>query len=67
MTDVTALIVAMLRAQVSQKEVAAFLGLSESGLYKKMNGGSEFWVREIRKLQELLNLTNAERDHIFFA
>lgn len=48
------------------KAIANYLGISREGLYKKLNGESEFKASEIAKLIELLNLTVKEQKEYFF-
>lgn len=47
--------------------VAAYLGLTPNGLKKKIENDSEFKASEIKKLYELLELSELERSEIFFA
>ena len=51
---------------IKLKFICEKLGLSRQGLYKKMNGRSEFTVSETKEIQEILGLSNEERDAIFF-
>lgn len=46
--------------------VANKLGITYQGFLNKINNESEFKASEIQTLKELLNLTNKERDKIFF-
>lgn len=46
--------------------VANELGITYQGFLNKINNESEFKASEIQTLKELLNLTNKERDKIFF-
>ncbi len=46
--------------------VADKLGITYQGFLNKINNESEFKASEIQTLKELLNLTNKERDKIFF-
>lgn len=48
------------------KFIAAKLGISYFGFLNKVHGKYEFTASEIKKLQELLNLTDAEVKEIFF-
>ena len=65
MTNTTELEVAILRAGITKKEIAKRLGLSEMGLYKKINNITEFKASEIKALAEMLQITDIEA--IFFA
>ena len=49
--------VAIARAGVSKRDVAANLGLSEQAFYNKVNGRTEFKNSEIIKLTKLLGLS----------
>ncbi|EFM22594.1 hypothetical protein HMPREF9166_1836 [Selenomonas sp. oral taxon 149 str. 67H29BP] len=68
MTDTIEFEIALKRAGLTKKKVAQSLGISEMGLYQKVNNITEFKASEISKLYELLNLSNlAEQQKIFFA
>lgn len=47
--------------------IAKRLGITREGLYKKLNNKTEFKASEILAMQRILNLTNEDRDLIFFA
>ena len=47
--------------------IARALKLSREGFYKELNNQTEFKASEIVKMQEILNLSNEQRDKIFFA
>lgn len=42
----------------SMEDVAKFLGISRTTLYRKMNGESDFFLNEIQKLCEFLQIEN---------
>ncbi len=67
MTDTKELNAAIARMGMTKKVIAAALGLSPAGFWKKLSNVSEFKAAEIKKLQRLLNLSDDERDRIFFA
>lgn len=67
MTDTIKLEMAITRSGITKKKLAERLGLSDMGLYKKINNITEFKASEISILQEILRLTHEERDAIFFA
>ena len=46
--------------------IAEQMGLSRSGLYKKLNGKTEFKGSEISKLSEILGMTGERVNAIFF-
>lgn len=54
------------KSGVSVTFLAEKMGISREGLYKKINGETEFKASEILDLQKTLHLTNAKRDAIFF-
>ena len=66
MTDTRLLEIAITRADINKKELAEAIGLSVMGLYKKINNITEFKASEIAKLTALLQLSDAERESIFF-
>ncbi|ADZ84499.1 MULTISPECIES: DUF739 family protein [Cellulosilyticum] len=64
MTNTLELEIAIKRAGITKRKLAEMLGLSEMGLYKKINNITEFKASEIAKLAEILDLKN--KDEIFF-
>lgn len=58
---------AVARAGISNRAIAANLGLSEQALYNKINGRTEFKNSEIVKLVELLGLSMDSVNIIFFS
>lgn len=66
MTDSEALSKAIENSGLKLTFIANKLELSREGFYKKLNNQTEFKASEIVKLQEILNLSNKERDKIFF-
>ena len=60
--------VALKRVGLTKKEVARQLGISEMGLYKKINNITEFKASELAKLYDLFKLETIEsQQKIFFA
>lgn len=51
---------------MSQKQVAAQIGLNPSTMTRKMNGLSEFTRTEIVMISQLLDLTRDELNSVFF-
>lgn len=47
--------------------IAARLGITLQGFLNKINNKTEFKAKEIQILYNLLNLTESERERIFFA
>ena len=43
------------------------LTITRAGFYKKLNNHSEFKASEISKLSSILELSDSERESIFFA
>lgn len=58
--------VAIARANVSNRELAACLGLSEQAFYNKLHGRTEFKNSEILKLARKLDLSMRDVNVIFF-
>ncbi len=52
---------------LKMQSVAEKLGMSRASLWKKLSGKVEFKVSEITEICKVLNLSNDERDHIFFS
>ena len=67
MTDAIKLEYFLKKAKITKKVYAEKLGVSLQGLYNKLNNVTEFKQTEIVITCELLGLTIAERDEIFFA
>ena len=68
MTDTLLLEMYIKRAGLTKREVANRLGISEMGLYKKVNNITEFKAGEIAKLYKILKLNSlTEQQSIFFA
>lgn len=67
MTDTTKLKVAILMAGISHDTIAYQLGIARETLWRKINNITEFKAREIMLLQDILHLSNEERDSIFFS
>lgn len=67
MTNTVEFEVALKRAGLTKREVAQRLGLSEMGLYQKINNITEFKASEISKLYKILKLGGLkEQQNIFF-
>ena len=66
-TNVEALEIELLKKKVTKKELAEKLGISLQALYNKLNSSAEFKASEIRKTSEILNLSYAQKEKIFFA
>ena len=67
-TDILEFEIALKRVGFTKREIAKRLGLSEMGLYQKINNITEFKASEIDKLYDILNLKNLnEQQKIFFA
>lgn len=63
--------VKMLNEKIQQSglsgiELANMLEIDEATLYRKKNGTSDFYRREIQVMKSALKLTNDEVDTIFF-
>lgn len=60
MTNKTELEVAIVRSGLTKREIAKRLGISEMGLYKKINNLSEFKSSEIESLAKILLINNMD-------
>ena len=58
--------IAITRSQISKRDLAKKLGISEQGLYNKLNGISEFKASEIRALSDELSLLSFSVRPMFF-
>ena len=67
MTDSEALNKVIENSGLKLTFIARALKLSREGFYKKLNNQTEFKASEIVKMQEILNLSNEQRDKIFFS
>lgn len=65
MTDSEALNKVIENSGLKLTFIARALKLSREGFYKKLNNQTEFKASEIVKMQEILNLSNEQRDKIF--
>ena len=62
----------LLREKIDQsgykmRYIASKLGITLQGFLNKINNKTEFKAKEIQILYNLLNLTESERERIFFA
>ena len=67
MTNTDALEIALIKSKVTKKELAKKLGISLQTLYNKMGNSVEFKASEIFKTSKILNLSDSEKEDIFFA
>ncbi|MEG0366081.1 MAG: hypothetical protein RR585_04545 [Coprobacillus sp.] len=56
----------MKEANVSTEKAASETNMDPATFYRKKNGDSDFYRREIQILRRLLNLTSEDVDLIFF-
>lgn len=66
MTNTTELKVIMYRKKITIKKLAEIIGVSATTLSYKINNEREFTSSEIMSIQKALNLSNDERNEIFF-
>lgn len=66
MTNTIELKYAILKAKKTNKSLSKELGLNENTFANKMNNKSEFKASEISQLTNLLDLTEEEKNTIFF-
>lgn len=67
MIDTIKLEMSITKARITKRELAKQLGISEMSLYNKIHNISEFKASEIRQLYEILELSDSDRQAIFFA
>lgn len=67
MTDALELDYAIRKAGFNRPRVARVLGISMMALFNKIHNRTEFKASEIATLKQVLNLSNEQRDKIFFA
>lgn len=57
--------VAIIRKNYTNKQLAKELGIEEATLYLKMAGKTEFTLLEVRKISDILELSNEAFRNIF--
>ena len=67
MADTVALKAKIKESGMTAKHIYGKLGISGAAFYKKMNNSTQFKPTEITILTDLLGLSRADRDSIFFA
>lgn len=67
MTNTEKLTEAIKSSGYKRSYIAGYVGLSLTGLTKKVNNESDFRASEIQKLCELLKISPPEKEKIFFA
>ena len=67
MTNTTELKIAMFRKHISMEELAKRIGISPASLSYKANNRREFTSTEIKMISDVLGLSVADREMIFFA
>lgn len=66
MTNTLELDIALKRAGITRLEAAKQLGISLTAFFNKLHNKTEFKASEIASLKKILNLSEEERDKIFF-
>nr|DAP79974.1 MAG TPA: Regulatory protein [Caudoviricetes sp.] len=66
MTDSKELKRAIKESGISVTHIATVLGISRGALYMKIDNVTEFKASEIVVLKKMLNLSDKQRDDIFF-
>ena len=56
----------MVRQGITNESLAKAINISDSAMYRKMNGESDFYRNEIIAISKILNLNNARMCEIFF-
>lgn len=67
MTDVKKLKEKIRDTGLTMTAIGRRTGITRETLYNKINGTSEFKASEIAAVSDILQLSNEERDKIFFA
>lgn len=67
MTNTNELNKAISNSGITITAISGKIGITREGFYRKLNNETEFKASEISALQKILNLSNEERDNIFFA
>lgn len=67
MTNTKLLEEAIEKSGLKKGKIAERLGISRAGLANLINGRAEFKVSQMLVLSDMLGLTDAKRDAIFFA
>lgn len=67
MLNVTELKVAMIRRNKRNKDLCKILGISPASLTLKMQGKRNFSLEQAQRINEAFNLTEDEKNRIFFA
>lgn len=65
MTRTEDLKILMLRKQISGRELAHNLGITENSFSRKINNITEFKASEIRIVSKVLSLSESESNYIF--
>lgn len=65
--NVSKLMLKILEAGFSVEEFAKELGINRATLYRKLADIEKFTIREVRKIKEILQLTNEEAILIFLS
>lgn len=66
LTNTLELKAAIMRAGITQREVAELIGMSYYSFHLKLHNAREFKASEINALYDVLNLTLEEQQKIFF-
>lgn len=66
MTDTEELKKFIRKSGFTLEELSYAIGLSKTSLSYKINNKVDFKTKEIKKIQNILKLTNEQRDYIFF-
>ena len=56
----------MVRQGITNESLAKAINISDSAMYRKMNGESDFYRNEIIAISKILNLNNARMCELFF-
>ena len=56
----------MVRQGITNEALSKAINISDSAMYRKMNGESDFYRNEIIAISKILNLSNERMCEIFF-
>lgn len=67
MTDTNKFEIALLERKKTKRDIAELLSVSLQTIYNKINNVVDFKAKEMMAICDFLNLTEEQRDSIFFA
>ena len=67
MTNVDKLKGAIKEKRLTPEKVAESIGIDKSTMYRKLNGGEDFTIKQADAITQILGLTGDEAQAIFFS